>query len=69
MNYKGSVWIRKSDLVSIRILADAECGSRRSSRSLRAINLDTGRHFWVTPEGIQRKYFAGPGWEHPEENE
>jgi hypothetical protein len=54
--YEGTRWCRKSDDAEIRIEGDAEAGGGRGKRSMRAINLVSRRSFWVTPEGLHRKY-------------
>lgn len=56
MSLKGTTWLRKSDNVAVRIEADSEASGGRGNRSLRALNLLTRRAFWVTPEGLGRKY-------------
>mgnify|MGYP006976731762 CR=1 FL=1 len=71
-SYRGTRWLRKRDNAVIRIEGDADAGGGYSNRSLRAVNEGTGRAFWVTPEGLHRKYERI--WEdaalveHPEEN-
>lgn len=54
-NLAGTRWRRTKDGVRISISSDSE-GPARGSRSLLAHRLDTGRAFWVTPEGLRRKY-------------
>lgn len=54
-NLKGTRWVRKSDQTDIVIEADSD-GSGRGNRSLLARNETTGHTFWVTPEGLSRKY-------------
>lgn len=57
MRLDGTSWVRLSDNARIVIESDPEVsGSPR--RSLRAVNMQTGRAFWVTPEGLSRKYKA-----------
>jgi len=56
MSYQGTRWLRKQDSAVIRIEGDADAGGGYSNRSLRAVNESTGRAFWVTPEGLRRKY-------------
>ena len=51
----GTSWRRIKDGVRISISSDSE-GPPRGNRSLLATRLDTGRTFWVTPEGLGRKY-------------
>ena len=55
-NLAGTTWVRKSDDVVIRIEGDSSASSGMSWRNLLAVNTSTGRHFWVTPEGLYRKY-------------
>lgn len=55
MNLVGTRW-RRNDGILIEIVADAEAASGRTNRSVRARNLDLNREFWVTPEGLTRKY-------------
>ncbi len=57
-DYAGTRWTRKADGATITIVGDAEPAAG-STRSVRARNEATGRHFWVTPEGIHRKYWQG----------
>ena len=52
---RGTRWRRKSDGAVIRIEADSD-HSGYSNRSLLAHN--GSRSFWVTPEGLSRKYEA-----------
>lgn len=58
MSLIWTVWRRKTDDTRITIEGDSD-GSRRSNRSLLARNTAAGRHFWVTPEGLTRKYEIG----------
>ena len=62
MSLKGTHWTRKSDNTLICIEADAESGSGHGNRSLLARNKNTGRNFWVTPEGLGRKYYPVRDW-------
>lgn len=55
MSLKGTHWIRKSDNTLIVIEADSDAAGL-GNRSLLARNKHTGRNFWVTPEGLGRKY-------------
>lgn len=55
-NLEGTHWVRNKDNALVVILGDPlPVGS---SRSLLAQNRMTGRKFWVTPEGLGRKYTA-----------
>lgn len=54
MNYRGTEWERR-DGMRIRVEGDASPGGSMS-RGLLAVNLGTGRSFWVTPQGIARRY-------------
>ena len=55
MGLEGTRWRRKTDDAEIIIDADSD-SSGRSNRSLLARNLATERSFWLTPEGLGRKY-------------
>lgn len=55
MGLVGTRWVRADGTV-IEITGDSESGSGRSNRSLQARNMSNGRSFWVTPEGLHRKY-------------
>ena len=57
--YVGTTWIRKRDDELVVIKGDSE-PSGGSNRSLLAKNVRTQRSFWVTPEGLGRKYVPGP---------
>lgn len=56
MTYRDSRWQRKSDKAVIRIEADPQAFTGGGCRHLRAVNEATNRSFWVTPEGLARKY-------------
>ncbi|QIG58715.1 hypothetical protein SEA_DATBOI_50 [Gordonia phage DatBoi] len=49
-------WRRNRDDVIVEIVADTEASSQRGNRSVLARNLDTNRNFWITPEGLWKKY-------------
>lgn len=54
----GTEWVRKSDGVRVRVVADSD-GSGMSHRSILMMNLESGHNFWATPAGLDRKYDAG----------
>lgn len=56
VTYRDTLWRRRSDGAHIRIESDIDAWTGRGNRDLRAINTVTGRAFWVTPEGLARKY-------------
>lgn len=57
-DYTGTTWERSSGTTQgtlIVIVADPQATSGLSNRPLRA-KRENGGHFWVTPEGLSRKY-------------
>ncbi|QDF15411.1 hypothetical protein SEA_MOLLYMUR_50 [Gordonia phage Mollymur] len=56
MKYLHTRWRRNRDDVVITIVADSEAGFDRTNRSLLARNVETRRNFWITPEGLWKKY-------------
>lgn len=54
-DYTGTTWSRHSDGTLIVIVSDHDRARGLSNRPLRA-KRENGGHFWVTPEGLSRKY-------------
>ena len=55
MSLVGTMWVRRSDGVRVSVEADSD-HSGLGHRSILMKNLDTGKTFWATPEGLSRKY-------------
>lgn len=54
-DYTGTGWTRRTDNLTIAIVEDRHAPSMKYTRPLRAKD-DTGRHFWVKPADLQRRY-------------